>query len=146
MSEALLPGLAAKPVIDLDLVIGSPNDLSQVVARLAGIGYPHLGDLGIEGREAFAAAVDGVDGPAHNLYVCAAGSLPLRNHLTIRDHLRNHAPDRATYSDLKKRLAAEHSNDIDAYVEGKTEFLMGILVRHGFSRDDRNAVRRANQR
>ena len=81
------PGLSAKPVIDIDVVIASREELPGAVARLATLGYVHRGDLGIEDREAFSAPAGG---PAHHLYVCPRESVALRNHLALRDHLRTH--------------------------------------------------------
>src|SRR6266571_937284 len=106
-------GLAAKPVIDLDIVIPSRNETPIAVAQLGQMGYEHLGDLGIEDREAFRAPEGG---PAHNLYVCPRYSLALRNHLALRDHLRAHSADVAAYTALKKRLAEQFRGDIDGYV------------------------------
>jgi len=48
-----VPELAAKPIIDIDVVLRPATDLPQVIARLASLGYEHQGNLGIPGREAF---------------------------------------------------------------------------------------------
>ena len=62
-------GLSAKPIIDIDLVIAIDTDLSEVIQKLAAIGYAHEGNLGIEGREAF--AYSGKEHlQVHHLYVC----------------------------------------------------------------------------
>jgi GrpB-like predicted nucleotidyltransferase (UPF0157 family) len=119
-----VPGLAAKPVIDLDVVIASRDDLPEAIERLASLGYVHVGDLGIAGREAFRRP----DGdPRHNLYVCAADSVELRRHLAFRDYLRAHPDEGAAYVELKRSLAVRHAYDIDAYAEGKSEFVQRIL-------------------
>lgn len=136
-------GLAAKPVIDLDIVLPSRNEVRLAVTRLAELGYEHLGDLGIEDREAFRAWPDE---PAHNLYVCPRDSVPLHNHVAVREHLRTHPADLAAYARLKKQLAGEFAQDIDGYVEGKSEFLLAILAQCGFSGDRLDSIRRANRR
>ena len=123
-------GLAAKPIIDIDIVIPSAEGLPEVISRLAKLGYSHQGDMGVAGREAFSAACNE---PPHHLYVCLARGLALENHLTLRDHLRSNPADAAAYSVLKRRLAAEHPYDADAYTEGKTDFVLGVLKRCGFS-------------
>ena len=120
-------GLAAKPIIDLDVVIPRRSDLPFVVARLGGLGYQHRGDLGILDREAFRAPENH---PAHHLYVCSQDSLALRNHIVFRDHLRAHPADAAAYSMLKKQLAEVCGGDIDRYVEGKTDFILSILAQY----------------
>jgi GrpB-like predicted nucleotidyltransferase (UPF0157 family) len=121
-------GLAAKPVIDLDLVIARRGDLPSVVTRLGGFGYQHRGDLGIPDREAFRAPENH---PAHHLYVCSQDSLALRNHIVFRDHLRAHPADAAAYSMLKRQLAEVCGGDIDRYVGGKTNFILSILAQYG---------------
>lgn len=138
-----VPGLAAKPVIDLDIVIPSPNELSLAVERLACLGYRHRGNLGIEGREAFRAAPHA--GISHNLYVCINGSLALRNHLLLRDHLRSHPADAREYSVLKERLALQYPDDMDRYIEGKTSFILEILRRNGIGIEESAAIEEANR-
>jgi len=53
VGSTAVPGLAAKPIIDLDVLLASPDDMPAAVDRLASIGYVHQGDLGVPGREAF---------------------------------------------------------------------------------------------
>jgi GrpB-like predicted nucleotidyltransferase (UPF0157 family) len=120
-------GLAAKPIIDLDIVIAGRGDLASVVARLGGLGYEHRGNLGIRDREAFRAPENQ---PAHHLYVCSQDSLALSNHIVFRDHLRAHPADAAAYSMLKRQLAEVCGGDIDCYVDGKTDFILSILAQY----------------
>jgi GrpB-like predicted nucleotidyltransferase (UPF0157 family) len=105
-----VPGLAAKPVIDMTVVVASPDDVPAAIERLASIGYRHRGDLGIAGREAFHAPADL---PDHRLYVCAQGSLALANHLALRDWLRRHQDDARAYCALKRFLAGKFRDDIE---------------------------------
>ena len=80
-----VPGLYAKPIIDIDIVI-STGMFETVKALLGSIGYMHAGDLGIEGREAFK-----YEGKphlmVHHLYVCNEDSDELKRHLALRDFL-----------------------------------------------------------
>jgi len=137
-----VPGLAAKPVIDMDVVVGEP-DLTAAIARLSALGYGHRGDLGIRGREAFR---NPSGTPKHHLYLCSSNSPALANHLAVRDHLRAHPTVVNAYGALKKRLASEFPQDIDGYVEGKTHFLLGILRDVGFPADLLSEIERANVR
>ncbi len=118
-----VPGLAAKPVIDMDVVVPEVN-VAVGIVRLSALGYRHQGDLGILGREAFESPPDS---PRHHLYLCPARSPALANHLAIRDYMRANTFAVRAYGDLKKRLAREHPNDIDAYVEAKTDFIVEVL-------------------
>ena len=137
-----VPGLCAKPVIDLDVVVEGVDGVAAAIEKLAAIGYRHRGDLGIEGREAFASPHSD---PRHHLYVCPLGNTGLRNHLAVRDCLRSHPELAAEYGQLKKDLARRFPQDIDAYMDGKTEFLLRILDRAGFAPADIRSIRAANQ-
>src|ERR1700680_4526891 len=78
VGSTAVPGLDAKPIVDIDVVIRRAEALDEVGRRLAELGYTYLGDLGIVGREAFRASADL---PRHHLYVCASGAAPLQAHL-----------------------------------------------------------------
>ena len=119
-----VPGLAAKPIIDMDVVVASAGEVRLAIERLAALGYVHQGNLGIEGREAFVSP-PGLH--AHHLYVCVRGGAALQNHLQVRDYLRRHADAAATYGRLKKTLAECVPDDIEKYMSGKTDFLAGVL-------------------
>ena len=111
-------GLAAKPIIDLDLVIRDRADLPAAAEKLAAMGYVHQGDLGIPDREAFGYR----DKPhlwRHNLYVCPADSRELHRHLTFRDYLRAHPEAAAEYGAIKLEGARLHPEDIDGYMAHK---------------------------
>jgi GrpB-like predicted nucleotidyltransferase (UPF0157 family) len=117
-------GLAAKPIIDVSVVVRTESDVPAAIECLATLGYVHQGNLGIEGREAFESP-EGL--PAHHLYLCPRDSPGLANHLAVRDHLRRHPDIAKEYGELKKRLAEQFPHDIDRYVGGKTDLLLRIL-------------------
>ena len=135
-----VPGLAAKPIIDIDVIVPR-EDVEAAIQRLCAIGYVHQGDLGISGREAFKAPA-GL--PRHNLYVCIAGCTALRNHLMVRDHLRTHPETAAEYGALKGLLARKHPHDIDAYIAGKTAFLCEVLAAEGMPAEELAAIVQVN--
>jgi GrpB-like predicted nucleotidyltransferase (UPF0157 family) len=138
-----VPGLAAKPVIDLDIVVRSRADVPTVVGRLTALGYDHLGDLGIVGREAFRPPEGST---AHNLYVCRPDSPSLANHRALRDHLRAHPELAHAYGALKKRLALAFPSDIDGYVAAKTDFIVAVLRTAGIAEEHLKDIERANRR
>lgn len=117
-------GLAAKPIIDLDVVISSRLVLPQVIEKLAELGYTHQGDLGIAGREAFKKAAD----IRHHLYVCSVDTPNLHEHLLFRDYLRTHPAEAAAYGALKMKLAEQYGEDRDGFTDAKTEFVQSILA------------------
>lgn len=134
-----VPGLAAKPVIDVDVIVTRRN-LMPAIGALERIGYGHRGDLGIADRHSLAAPNDGL---RRNVYVVVDGSLALRNHLAVREALRSDRSLRAQYGALKRRLAAE-ADDIDRYVNRKSVLLLSILRDAGFTDHELAAIRAAN--
>ena len=140
-----VPGLWAKPIVDVDVIVADEVAVALAIARLAAIGYTHRDNLGLTGREAFEAPRDDPPRPPHHLYVCPQGSIALRNHLAVRDHLRAHPASARAYGELKRSLARAHPHDIDAYVAGKTDFVLAILRAAGFGREDLEAIERVNR-
>jgi len=138
-----VPGLAAKPIIDMSVVVPSAHEVSPSIERLSALGYQHLGNLGIEGREAFKRPAGC---PAHNLYVCPQGSLGLQNHLAVRDYLRSHPGTAHAYGELKKQLAAAFPHDIDSYIDGKTDMLLKILREQSLAPHQLSAIEGANRK
>jgi GrpB-like predicted nucleotidyltransferase (UPF0157 family) len=138
-----VPGLPAKPIIDISVVVPTKAAVTFAIERLSTLGYRHLGDLGIEGREAFASSNMP---PRHHLYVCPEDSLALKNHLIVREHLRTCSEAAAEYGALKRRLAEQFSEDIDGYTEGKSATLLGILRTAGLSQTEMETIARINRR
>ena len=120
-----VPGLSAKPVIDIDAVISDRSKLNEVIEALGKLGYIHEGDLGIPGREAF-----GYEGREHlmkhHLYVCAEDSGELKRHIAFRDWLRTHPDDVREYSRIKAEGAVLYPEDIDGYIRFKEPFIERI--------------------
>ncbi len=141
-----VPGLWAKPIVDVDVIVPNDDAVALAITRLATIGYAHRPDVGLPGREAFEAPSDDPSIAAHHLYVCTQGSLPLRNHLALRDHLRAHPEAAHAYGELKRALAEAHPNDIDAYVAGKSDFVLAILRASDFTLEELEAIEGVNRR
>jgi GrpB-like predicted nucleotidyltransferase (UPF0157 family) len=137
-----VPGLRAKPAIDACIVVASRRDIPHVVKALTKIDYAHLGDLGVVDREAFKQPESL---PKHHLYASPRGSLSLKNHLGLRDYLRAHSEAAIEYGDLKENLARQYPDDIDRYIAGKTEFILGILRKIGLTDEELAVIRGANQ-
>lgn len=122
-------GLSAKPIIDLDIVI--ENDKFAIIKELLNKkGYEHEGDLGIEGREAF--SYSGKEElMTHHLYVCPKDSKELFKHITFRDFLKNNSALASEYSKVKEQAAVLYPDDIDKYMEFKSEIIEKIYKRCG---------------
>jgi GrpB-like predicted nucleotidyltransferase (UPF0157 family) len=139
-----VPGLAAKPVIDIDIIIEDSSKLPEIVTALSSLGYNHRGNLGIEGREAFKLVDNCRVLPKHNLYVCLNNCIALRNHIALRDHLRSNEEDRDDYIRIKRELARKFPNSLNDYCEGKTDFVLSILHKTGIQNSELEEVRDAN--
>lgn len=126
VGSTAVPGLAAKPIVDLDMLLRSNADMPAAIRRLATGGYVHLGDLGVPGREAFATPPQSIP---HHLYVCPPESPEYRRHLAFRNYLRSHNAEAAAYGDLKRGLAMQFRDDRAAYTDGKSAFVAEILRR-----------------
>ena len=126
IGSTAVPGLAAKPIIDIDVLLKSKGDLPLAIAALATIGYTHRGDLGITGREAFRAPRDTF---AHHLYVCPSEEGEFRRHIAFRDCLRTHPHAASEYAKLKRELASRFASDREAYNNAKSAFVGKLLVR-----------------
>jgi GrpB-like predicted nucleotidyltransferase (UPF0157 family) len=136
-----VPGLAAKPILDIDVIV-ERADVPAAVAALVGIGYVHRGDLGVVGREAFFAPDES---PRRHVYVCEDGTLNVRNHLAVRDVLRAHDELRDAYAAVKLALASQDALDMDAYIARKSAVVQRVLETSGeFSADELAAIRRLN--
>jgi GrpB-like predicted nucleotidyltransferase (UPF0157 family) len=147
-----VPGLAAKDIIDIDIVVKHKGEVTSLIGQLEELGYIHQGDLGIEGREAFKRSL--VEAPLmyehhskwhpHHLYVCLEDSLAFKNHMALKDYLMAHEDAVKEYSELKMALAHKYPHDIDRYCSEKTPFITRILKACGFSEDQIAEITKAN--
>lgn len=124
-----VPGLAAKPIIDIDIV---PRDgaYERIKRGLEGLGYVHEGPLGIDGREAFDLRDAGLRQALapHHLYVTAPDSLVLRDHRHFRDFMLAHPEWVERLNALKFELAARFPNDRESYQRAKAPFIEEVLT------------------
>ena len=122
-----IPGMIAKPIIDLNLVI-EPERFEEVKALLEERGYYDRGDLGIKDREAFDLSDENVKKslPAHHLYVTPKHSEELKRHIAFRDYLKTHKADMERLGALKWALAEKYDNDKYPYMDGKDALVKEI--------------------
>ncbi len=125
VGSTAVPGLAAKPILDIQV---SVEDLSDEYAYV-----PALASLGLElrSRDAEHRYIRPVpDRPREvHVHVCAVDSQWERDHLRFRDLLRSDDELRDAYDDLKRRLVIDHADDRLAYTERKTAFITAALLR-----------------
>ena len=134
VGSTAIPGLSAKPILDIDIVVDGIGAMRKVIEILGEFGYEHQGDLGVEGREAFRFKRDDASKddpcrswPTHYLYACVEGNRELNRTLAFRDHLRRHNTVAAEYAQLKARLISKHPWDRTRYSKLKEPFIVGVL-------------------
>ncbi|MFE5408362.1 GrpB family protein [Microbacterium sp. NPDC056569] len=131
-----VPGLAAKPVIDIDVVV-TREHAAPAIAALVTTGYTHRGDLGVTDRESMAAPDDD---PRRNVYVCVEGTLHLRNHLAVRAVLRERTDLRDRYGAVKTELARDPAMRIETYLALKSPVLQEVLALSDLTDAEKRAI------
>ena len=119
-------GLAAKPVIDIQVSVQRLFPRAEYVEPLVALGYRHLVDPIDSQQEYLTKGYDPDRELKVHVHVCGAGTEWERRHLAFRDWLRTHPQDAERYERLKAELAERHPNDIFSYVQDKTEFIRSI--------------------
>jgi GrpB-like predicted nucleotidyltransferase (UPF0157 family) len=119
-------GLAAKPIIDMDIVVAGGDLITPTIERLAAIGYEWVGDLGVEGRQAFR-LVPEKSLPEHHPYLVIENNRAHVDHWLLRDLLGEDAKARDRYAALKRENAAVAAGDLDVYTARKAAFVAELL-------------------
>lgn len=118
-------GLAAKPIIDLLLVVRDSGDETAYAPDLERAGYA----LVIREPEWFEHRMFQGPGGGSNLHVLSEGCEEIHRMLLFRDWLRQHPEDRELYARTKRALAERDWSDVQRYAEAKTEVVREILGR-----------------
>ena len=132
IGSTAVPGLSAKPIIDILIVLDHTDDINSFNSSMEALGYSVRGECldapvpGTPGRFYFSKDTNGVR--SHHVHVCAKGHGEILDKLAFRDYLRAHETVALTYADLKRRLAAEHEFDNIGYMQGKDDFVKSVLV------------------
>ena len=134
IGSTAIPGLDAKPVIDILAVVPRVEMLDDRGAAFESLGYEAMGEFGIVGRRYFRKN-DHTGRRSHQIHGFSAGSANITRHLDFRDYLRAHSDARQAYAALKHRLAAECVDDMSCYSEGKSSFIRDVERRAAIWRD-----------
>jgi GrpB-like predicted nucleotidyltransferase (UPF0157 family) len=119
-------GLAAKPIIDMDIVVASSELIPPTIGRLSTIGYEWVGDLGVEGREAFS-LVSRQPIPEHHLYLVVENNRAHVDHWLLRDLLNADPDARDRYAALKRENASVAAGDLKIYTARKAALVAELL-------------------
>jgi len=125
IGSTAVPGLPAKPVLDMLATYEDPGLRWQYITALTTAGFVYRGEQGIVGRDFFRRG----DPRSYHLHVALTGSDFSREHLAFRDLLRADSSLRDAYGALKRQLAARYPDDRPAYIEAKGPFIQEALRR-----------------
>jgi GrpB-like predicted nucleotidyltransferase (UPF0157 family) len=122
IGSTAVPGLAAKPVIDLLVTVENPDDESAIAPALEAAGYE------LRVREAGHRMFRTPAGDAH-VHIWAEADPEVERYIRFRDQLRRSADDRRAYEQLKRELAAKEWSDMNEYADAKGPLIEAILGR-----------------
>lgn len=128
VGSTAIPGILAKPVIDVLVEAASLAAVDGKAPALEALGYEAKGEYGIPGRRYFRKE-DGAGVRRYHMHVFKSGSDAAARHLAFRDYLRAHPKVAREYSGLKHRLARQHPMTRNAYQAGKAPFIEATLER-----------------
>lgn len=122
IGSTAVPGLVAKPIIDVLVTVGAIEPDDEYGAAIESVGY----ELRVReaGHRMFRPPARDV-----HVHVWAAGSAEAEDHLLLRDHLRASPPDREAYEALKRELASKDWPDVNYYAKAKGPLIAELLAR-----------------
>jgi len=120
IGSTAVPGLAAKPIIDILIEVTDVVALDALNQNIEAIGYEPRGESGIPRRRYFK---KGGDNRTHHVHAFTQGDLNVTRLIAVRDYLRVHPDVAQEYGEQKKDVAARCDNDIDRYCDGKDAYM-----------------------
>ena len=135
VGSTAIPGIAAKPIIDIAVHLRSLVDALKCITPLVELGYESLGEFGIPGRIYFRKLTTqplpgqtyGGAGRTHQIHMYERTNEQYEKQIVFRDFLRAHTEPAKEYESLKRQLAVRHAGDVEAYALAKSEFVLEVL-------------------
>lgn len=124
VGSTAVPGLAAKPIIDIMIGVRKLADGERGVGPLVGLGYEYLGEYGVLGRLYFRKGSP----RSHHVHLVQHGGDFWERHLLFRELLREQSDLRDQYAALKRALAEQYRANREGYTEAKTSFIQSALA------------------
>ena len=124
VGSTAVPGLAAKPILDLQVSVVAIEQPASYIVPLEGLGYLFVTDPEWPDFPLFAKPQERPR--SYHLRLCAAGSDHELRHVAVRDFLRAHPEEAARYEALKRELVRQHPRDRLAYIAGKDRYVGGL--------------------
>ncbi|MFB1082678.1 GrpB family protein [Jeotgalibacillus sp. JSM ZJ347] len=119
-----VPGLQAKPIIDMMPVLKEIAEADRLAGEMEKLGYEALGKYGLPGRRYFR---KGKEKRTHHVHMYdLSGQDEIDRHVAVRDYLMSHPEEALRYGNLKQQLAESYPRDIEAYMNGKDQFVKNL--------------------
>ncbi len=130
IGSTAVPGLAAKPIVDIMAGVAGAEAAELCLEPLAGVGYTDVTPQPAEEKEWFyCLGRHPSEGRGYHVHLMQYPSACWDRHVLFRDYLREHADVAREYEQLKRELAARYADDRPAYTEAKDDFIGGVLAR-----------------
>lgn len=131
IGSTAVPGLGAKPVIDIMVGLRKISDARDCIGPLRRIGYEYVPELEAEipERRYFHKGPSNVPKKHYHLHMVEIHSEFWNVHILFRDYLRTHSDAAQEYYKLKTELAAKHRLNREAYTEAKTSFIRSTIAK-----------------
>ncbi len=126
IGSTAVPGLAAKPIVDVLPVVADLGAVDRAGAAMAMAGFVARGENGLAGRRYFVRVTGGRR--TDHVHVFADGDAAIARHLAVRDFLRAHPDEAARYGALKTRLASADASSA-RYAAAKSPFVADLECR-----------------
>lgn len=130
IGSTAVPGLPAKPVIDMVPVVLDITDVDHATPNMQLLGYEAKGEFGMLFRRFF---VKNLGSQSYHVHVFEKDNSEVERHVKFRDWMRTHKDDLTAYASLKQELALKYANDRKAYSFGKEAFIVGIDSKTGWA-------------
>lgn len=124
VGSTAIPGMPAKPVIDILIESKTFPPGKAIISSLAVVGYVHKGERGVPGRHFFKKGSP----RSHHMHFTALDGEVASRMIRFRDILRGNSSLTSEYRELKQALALQFRNDRDAYALNKTDFVNRVLA------------------
>lgn len=120
-----VPGMTAKPIIDMFATLGTLDDYTKIKTDLESLGYEYRGEEGVPGRQLFVKGNEELR--THHLQLTTKDDDQWKNHILLREYYIRHPEVAEEYISLKKELAEKYPNDRHSYSQGKNAFIASVL-------------------
>ncbi len=125
-----VPGLGAKPIIDIMIGIHKLSLVDKCVQPLQSFGYDYMGEFGIPDRHYFRKPPEALTTHrTHHIHMVETNHDGWKRNVLFRDYLRTHPEDANQYEVLKRALAKQFGSGREGYTDAKTEFIEAVLAK-----------------